>query len=269
MCCLPRRATRHQRLRGGGKSVQRPSYTSAAMPIDSPSVGCGWIVLPMSDAVRAHLDRQRDLADHVAGIRADDAAADDAVRLLVEQQLGEAFVAAVGDRAARGGPREQALADLDALRPWLRPRSGRPTPLPDRCRPPTGSRARRSSAFCRRAPTSAATWRFVHGLVRQHRLADDVADREDVRHVGAHLHVDRDEAAVGHRHAGLVRADLLAVRACGRRPPARGRRSALRRGAPSPSNVTLMPSGRRFGADGLRLQHDVVEALARCTSARP
>ena len=59
------------------------------------------------DRVGAHLDRQRDLADQVAGVRADDAAADDAVRLVVEQQLGEAFVAAVGDGAARGGPREQ------------------------------------------------------------------------------------------------------------------------------------------------------------------
>jgi hypothetical protein len=32
---------------------------------------------------------------------------------------------------------------------------------------------------------------FVRGLVREHRLADDVADRVDVRHVGAHLLVDR------------------------------------------------------------------------------
>ena len=36
---------------------------------------------------------------------------------------------------------------------------------------------------------------FVRGLVRQHRLADDVADREDVRHIGALLPVDGDEAA--------------------------------------------------------------------------
>ena len=71
--------------------------------------------------VGAHLDGQRDLADHVAGVRADDAAAEDlavAVRLgrVIEQQLGEALVAAVGDGAARGRPREQALLDLDALR---------------------------------------------------------------------------------------------------------------------------------------------------------
>jgi hypothetical protein len=59
--------------------------------------------------VRAHLDGQRDFADHVACVRADDAAADDAMGFGVEQQLGEAFVAAIGDGAAGGGPREQAL----------------------------------------------------------------------------------------------------------------------------------------------------------------
>src|SRR5690606_41019232 len=35
-------------FRAGGTSVQCPSATSAAMPTDSPSVGCGWMVLPMS-----------------------------------------------------------------------------------------------------------------------------------------------------------------------------------------------------------------------------
>ena len=37
-------------LRTGGKSVQLPCATSAAMPILSPSVGWGWMVLPMSTA---------------------------------------------------------------------------------------------------------------------------------------------------------------------------------------------------------------------------
>src|SRR5262249_23848920 len=32
----------------GGRSVQTPSNTSAAMPIDSDKVGCGWMVLPIS-----------------------------------------------------------------------------------------------------------------------------------------------------------------------------------------------------------------------------
>jgi hypothetical protein len=31
--------------------------------------------------------------------------------------------------------------------------------------------------------------RLVHRLVRQHGLAHDVADGEDVRHIGAHLDV--------------------------------------------------------------------------------
>ena len=102
--------------------------------------------------------------------------------------------------------------------------------------------------------------RLVHRLVRQHRLADDVADGEDVRHVGAHLLVDLDEAAIGDRDAGLVGADLLAVRAAARPPPAPGRRPAARSGAFSPSKLTSMPAWRRLGADGLGLQHDVVEA---------
>jgi hypothetical protein len=72
------------------------------------------------DRVGAHLDRQRDLADHVARMGADDAAAQDpavpvGLGRIVEQQLGEAFVAPVGDGAARRRPGEQALA---TLMPW-------------------------------------------------------------------------------------------------------------------------------------------------------
>ena len=37
-------------------------------------------------------------------------------RRVIKQQLGDAFVAAVGNRAAGGGPGEQALLYLDALR---------------------------------------------------------------------------------------------------------------------------------------------------------
>ena len=43
--------------------------------------------------------------------------------------------------------------------------------------------------------------RFMDSLVGQHRLTDEVADGEDVRHVGAHLGIDIDEATVGHRDA--------------------------------------------------------------------
>src|SRR5439155_13488190 len=66
--------------------------------------------------VTAHLDCQAEFADQVAGVRADDASADRAMRLLVENELGEAFVAAIGDRPTRRGPRENGLAVLDPLR---------------------------------------------------------------------------------------------------------------------------------------------------------
>ena len=49
----------------------------------SDSVGCGWMVRPMSSASAAHFDRQRRLRDEIAGVRADDAAADQTAALLV------------------------------------------------------------------------------------------------------------------------------------------------------------------------------------------
>ena len=37
------------------------------------------------DGVGAHLDREHDLADQIAGVRSDDTATDDAMRCVVEQ----------------------------------------------------------------------------------------------------------------------------------------------------------------------------------------
>jgi hypothetical protein len=70
--------------------------------------------------IRAHFDGERNFANHGADMGADDATAQYlavAVGLggIIEQQLGEAFVATVGNGAARGRPVEQALLDLDAL----------------------------------------------------------------------------------------------------------------------------------------------------------
>ena len=104
---------------------------------------------------------------------------------------------------------------------------------------------------------------FMHGLVRQHRLADQIADGEDVRHVGAHLAVDFDEAAVRHLHAGLVGGDLLAVRAAAHgdehqvvdlRRRCRGTRFGR-------FKRDLDAFRQRFHGDRLGLGHDVVEAL--------
>jgi len=42
-------------------------------------------------------------------------------------------------------------------------------------------------------------------------MTHDVAEGEDVRHVGTHLDVDVDEATVCDGHAGFVGCDLLSV----------------------------------------------------------
>ena len=52
---------------------------------------------------------------------------------------------------------------------------------------------------------------FMHRLMRQHRLTDDIADGEDVRHVAAHLPIHADKAAFADRDAGPFRANLQAI----------------------------------------------------------
>src|SRR5450830_601080 len=194
------------------------------------------------DGIRAHFDRQGDFTDHVAGMRADDAAADDAMCLSIEQQLGETFRTTVGNGATGGGPREVALLELDALG------LGFVFGDADPCHFRIGVGHRGNHAGVEMALLACRSFcrdvRFVHRLVRQHRLADQIADGKNVRHVGAHLAVDRDEAAICHGHAGLVSGDLLAVRAA-----ADGHQHQvvdLRFGALAPasaaSKVTLMPS---------------------------
>ena len=58
------------------------------------------------DGVCAHFYCEAHLTNQVTRVGADDTAADDAVRFVVEDQLGEAFIATVGDGATAGGPRE-------------------------------------------------------------------------------------------------------------------------------------------------------------------
>ena len=54
--------------------------------------------------------------------------------------------------------------------------------------------------------------RFVHGFVRQHGLTHDIADRKNMRHVGAHLDIYVDKATVRHRNARFFSGDLFAIR---------------------------------------------------------
>src|ERR1700752_4989060 len=63
----------------------------------------------------AHLDCEADLADEIARMRSDDPPTDDAMGRRVEQQFGEALIAAVSDGAAGGRPGKDRLSELDAL----------------------------------------------------------------------------------------------------------------------------------------------------------
>jgi hypothetical protein len=72
-----------------------------------------------------------------------------------------------------------------------------------------GSGVARQQFFDRDSPAArdfAVTVGF-RGVIEQ--LADDVTDSEDVVHVGAHLDVDIDEAAVCDSYACFISGDFL------------------------------------------------------------
>ncbi len=189
---------------------------------------------------------------------ADDAAADTTVRRLVEQQLGEALVAAIGDGAARRGPREHRFTVLDALGLALLLGLACPGDLR------IGVGHRRNLARVEIGVVTSGGlrrhMRLMHRLVGQHGLADDVADGEDVRDIGAHLVVHRDEPPVGHRHAGLLGGDLPAVRAAPHRHQHQIVDLRLRwRLLAFEADPDALGCG--LGGHGFGLQHDLVKAV--------
>ena len=100
----------------------------------------------------------------------------------------------------------------------------------------------------------------MYALVSQHRLADDIADGEDVRHVGAHLFIDRNETAIGDDDPRFVGGDLLAIRRA-----AGGLQDHVVPDGfgfePFTFELDVKPVILRFDSDRLRLQHDLVEAV--------
>ena len=157
-----------------------------------------------------HLDGKCGFGNQVAGMRTDDADADDAMRGLVVQHLGEAFGATDADGTTRRRPREHALAVSDAFR--LRFGFGESDPGDFRIGVGHARDHPRDEFALVAAGILRSNFRFVRGLVREHRLADDVTDREDVRHVRAHLLVDGDEAACIDVHTRRFGVELLAIR---------------------------------------------------------
>src|SRR3974377_1372390 len=69
----------------------------------------------------AHLHRKADFADDIAGRRADNATANQPIRLLIEEELRKALVAPIRDGSAGSSPWKNRLAELDPLRPALVP----------------------------------------------------------------------------------------------------------------------------------------------------
>jgi hypothetical protein len=135
--------------------------------------------------IRAHLDRQRDLAHQVARPGADDGAAHHAVCLGVEDELGEAFVARIGDGAAGGAPGKLRHADRGAR--LLRLVLGHADP--GDLRVGVGDRRDDARVEMRLLPRRrlGRDMALVHRLVREHRVLRHVADGVDVRNIGSHL----------------------------------------------------------------------------------
>ena len=100
---------------------------------------------------------------------------------------------------------------------------------------------------------------LVRRLVREHGLADDVADGEDVRHVGALLFVHGYEAVLVYVNARLVRADTPAVWP----PPHRHQDAVEALGLPCPGTVQadLEPSGSAVMPVTFGAQHDAFVLL--------
>src|SRR4051794_20874354 len=76
--------------------------------------------------VGPHLQRERELADQLAGVDADDPRAEDPAGPRLQDELGHALRAADAERAAGSGPREYGRLDLRAV--CLGLRLGEPHP---------------------------------------------------------------------------------------------------------------------------------------------
>src|SRR5690606_191835 len=123
--------------------------------------------------------------------------------------FGEPLVAPERERATARRPWEAGLFVGDAPRLRFRFRQADP------CDFRIGVRDRRNDPRVERTLLAVRDLgrelAFVRRLVRQHRGAGDVADGVYVRHVGAHLSIDGNEAALVDQHSGGLGADALAV----------------------------------------------------------
>ena len=102
---------------------------------------------------------------------------------------------------------------------------------------------------------------FVHRLVRQHWIANDIADRKNMGLVGPHLGIDSNKSAVAHRYPGLLgsnrctvgpsanslKHEVIDLRLC---------RCALA------FKLHMNTIGLGLGAYGLTFQHELIETVS-------
>src|SRR6516162_8370758 len=164
---------------------------------------------PDIGGVSTHFDGMGGFGDEVAGVGSHDAGAQQPVGGLVEEQLGEAIVPAECEGPAACRPGENTLSVTDSSRFGL----GLGQADPSNLRVGVRDGGNSPGVEIRTLPGRylGRYLSLVHGLVRQHRRADDVADREDVRHVGELLLVDWNEPALIDDEAGVGRVDRMAV----------------------------------------------------------
>ena len=159
--------------------------------------------------VGAHFDCKRRFRDEVACRRPNDAAPDDPLMFLVEQDFGDALIAAKRQRSPTRRPGKDTLAIFDAA--GLGFDFGQADP--GHLRIGVGNR-RNNFRVEYAVPTGShfgRDLRLMHRLMGEHRLANYVADGKNMRNIRAHLLVDRDKAALIDGDACGVCANHLAV----------------------------------------------------------
>ena len=159
--------------------------------------------------VSAHLQREHGFCDQFAGVDADHTGTEYAFGFFVEEQLGHAFITAGCQRAAAGRPRKHRLVVGDPLFFCLRFGESHPRHF----RIGVGDRRDGACVEGNLVPGDdlGGELSLVGGLVREHWFARHIADTENMRHVGAHLFVDRNEAAFIDGDAGGLGLELASV----------------------------------------------------------
>ena len=149
------------------------------------------------------------LRDQLAGAGAHDACPQESARCRIEEEFGQAFIAAERERAPGRGPREDRFRNRDAEP--LGFEFGEPRP----CDLGIGVGDRRDDAGLHGDLVTGSCFGgdlgLVRCLVREHGLSDDVADCEDVGDGGAHLRVDWDAAVRGEDEASSFDVERAAV----------------------------------------------------------